>query len=106
MATSKKLDGESDQEFIEASKRHLGLELDAHLEAKAGLPKSTLSMARTGRQPLSGFAKAKILDLRGYAWARDALMTLFGEKGRDWIAKDKERLQRQAAAALKKRDGE
>lgn len=89
-----------DAAFIEETMKALGLESDGELEALASLSKHTLSKARTGIQPLSAFATAKLWDLRGYKWAITALSTLFGEKGRTWVKSEERRTKRRALKKL------
>lgn len=93
-----------DVALIDSSLEHLQLVSDRELEALAGLALNTLSKARQGAQPLSGFAIAKIMDLRGYKWATDALYHLFGDKGRAWIASEDRRRKRNALKRLTGRD--
>lgn len=78
-----------DTQFIEESLKQLHLSTDRELEVLADLCKNTLSKARNGTQSLSAFARAKIWDLRGYQWASNALLDLFGEKGRAWAERGK-----------------
>jgi hypothetical protein len=92
-----------DADLIDTAIRRLGFSTDAQLEAAANLPTNSLSKARTGRQPLSGFARLKILDLLGFDWARTAILQAFGEKGAEWLAWDKKRQQDRAARLADKK---
>lgn len=92
----------TDTAFIEESLKQLHLSTDRELEVLADLYKNTLSRARQGAQPLSAFARAKIWDLRGYQWASNALLDLFGEKGRAWAESENRRRQRRAAKKIAK----
>ena len=95
-----------DARFITEVMNDLGLSTDAELEAIANLTKNTLSKARNGAQSLGAFNRAKMGDLCWYAYARDALLYLFGAKGREWIELDKRRLVSRAKTAAQKRSQE
>jgi hypothetical protein len=92
---------EDDIRFITEVMDQLGLSTDVELEGIANLAKNTLSKARNGTQALGAFNRAKMGDLCWYGYARDALLNLFGAKGREWIALDKRRLVKRAEAAGK-----
>lgn len=92
-----------DARFITGVMNELGLSTDAELEAIANLTKNTLSKARNGAQALGAFNKAKMGDLCWYAYARDALLNLFGAKGREWIQLDRRRLVTRAKTAAQNR---
>lgn len=95
-----------DARFITEVMNNLGLSTDAELEAIANLAKNTLSKARNGAQPLGPFNRAKMGDLCLYRYARDALLHLFGAKGREWIELDRERLVSKAKISAQKRSQE
>lgn len=95
-----------DARFITEVMNELELTTDAELEAIANLTKNTLSKARNGAQALGAFNRAKMGDLCWYAYARDALLHLFGAKGREWIELDRRRLVTRAKTAAQKRSEE
>lgn len=95
-----------DARFITEVMNVLGLSTDAELEAIANLAKNTLSKARNGAQSLGPFNRAKMGDLCWYTYARDALLNLFGAKGREWIELDRRRLVSRAEIAAQKRSQE
>lgn len=95
-----------DARFIKEVMNDLGLSTDAELEAIANLAKNTLSKARNGAQPLGPFNRAKMGDLCWYAYARDALLNLFGAKGLEWVKLDRRRLVSRAKTAAQKRSQE
>ena len=74
-----------DDLLIARTMAELNITSNAQLEALAGLARNTVSKARCDAQPLSAVARAKLFHLLGESWARDALLTLFGEKGRSWL---------------------
>ena len=56
-----------------------------------GVSRSVITEARNGTQELKLEFKLKLADKIGYAWARDAILNLFGESGIVVIKKDNKR---------------
>jgi transcriptional regulator with XRE-family HTH domain len=85
-----------DFEILERLKEKLGMSKDADLARALGLDPANLGKIKTKKIRLTAASRIKILDLLGYVWARQTLLSITPSELRKKIdAADNARIQRQ-----------
>lgn len=85
-----------DFEILEKLKGKLGISKDADLARALGLDPANLGKIKSKKIRLTAASRIKILDLLGYVWARQTLLSITPSELRNKIdAADNARIQRQ-----------